>query len=325
MDAKDNHNIPLQPDAVFENPFQIEDLAVFDDATLCRLFDGDPYPCRVSLQDLAWSVRGAPKPLIRQIWSNLGWQRRSYFVQELRRRVSANEVKAARKRVLDALFWELTYWKTPELYEELTEGEKLHPGIFQQLEPHLRHKTVLDVGAGSGRATFECLRHGAGLVYAVEPSPGLLRILERKAARQPAPGHVVVRQGDFSHVPLEDGSVDISLSCSAFTAAPEQGGEAGLREMQRVTKQGGSIVLIWPRREDYEWLAEHGFSHVTLPVQHEMFVEFRSLRSAKRCARLFYRHNEGVIRYILKRRQPVVPFSVLGFTPPSDYCWLTVK
>lgn len=322
MDANDDQNSAVQSDTAFENPFQIEDLAVFDDAELRRLFDADV--CRVNPRDLAWSMHGASKSLIQQIRKNLGWRHRSYFMQELNYPVSADEVKAARKRVLDALFWELTYWKMPELYEELTEGEKLHPGIFQQLEPYLRDKIVLDVGAGSGRATFECLRHGARLVYAIEPSPGLLRILEQKVAQWPASERVVVRQGDFSHIPLQDSSVDIALSCSAFTAAPEQGGEAGLAELQRVTKQGGRIALVWPRREDHGWLAEHGFSYVTLPVQHEMFVQFRSLHSAVRCARLFYGHNKAVVRYILKRRRLAVPFSVLGLNPPSDYCWLIV-
>lgn len=323
MDANDDQNNAVQTEAAFENPFRIEDLAIFDDAALRRLFDADA--SRVKLQDLAWSLHGASASLIRQIRKNLGWFRRSYFTQELHHAVPSDEVKAARRRVLDALFWELTYWKMPGLYEELTEGENLHPGIFQQLEPYLRDKIVLDIGAGSGRATFECLRHGARLVYAIEPSPGLLRILERKLSQQPVAERVVVRQGDFSHIPLEDGSVDIALSCSAFTAQSEQGGEVGLAEMRRVTKPGGRVALIWPRREDYDWLAAHGFSYVAFPVHHEMFVHFRSLHSAIRCARLFYGRNKAVVRYILKRRRPAIPFSVLGLNPPSNYCWLIVE
>jgi ubiquinone/menaquinone biosynthesis C-methylase UbiE len=313
----------IQNETLFENPFSIEDLMVFDDTAMRRIFGYDGFGLR--LEDLALSLQGASKALLNRVRYCLPARQRQAFKQEWRRPVSSSEVKAARKRVLDALFWELTYWKTPNLYEELTEGEQLHPGIFQRLEPDLRDKTVLDIGAGSGRATFECARYGARLVYAVEPCPGLLHILEQKLANQPVNGRIVPSQGSFDQIPLDNDSVDISLACSAFTSGPVQGGEPGLAELRRVTKSGGKIVLIWPRIEDYNWLVEHGFHYVALPLHHEMRVHFRSLQSALHCARIFYAHNRAVMRYLLKKRRPEVPFSVLGLNPPHDYCWLAVE
>ena len=308
--------------SLFENPFSIEDLLVFDDVTMQRMFSMGSFGLKI--EDLAVSLHGASKQLVKRVRRNLSKEQRSQFVQALRHVVPYDKVCAARRRVLDGLFWELTYWKMPELYEELTEGEQLHPGIFQQLAADLRGKTVLDVGAGSGRASFECLRYGAKLVYAVEPSPGLLHILEQKLTAQPVGNRMVVLRGSFDHIPLADCSVNVTVSCSAFTAEPEQGGEPGLAELRRVTKRGGKIVLIWPRREDYDWLNAHGFHYVALPLHQEMRVRFRSLQSALRCARLFYAHNKAVAHYLLRRRKPEVPFSVLGLNPPHDYCWLTV-
>jgi len=311
------HDMPL-----FELPFSIEDLLVFDDTTMQRMLGCDGFG--LTLEDLAWSLHSATPPFVKRFKRNLPSRRQAYFLQELQRPVTAEQVKAARQRVLDGLFWELTYWKMPNLYEELTEGEQLHPGIFQQLAQDVRGKLVLDVGAGSGRATIECLRYGARLVYAVEPSPGLLHILEQKVVSQHVHGRIVLCQGRFDQVPLKDDSVDLSLSCSAFTSEPEQGGEAGLAELKRVTKAGGKIVIIWPRKEDYHWLVERGFQYVSLPLQREMYVHFRSLESALRCARIFYARNNAVLRYLLKKQNPEVPFSVLGLNPPRDYCWLTV-
>lgn len=312
-----------QGGTLFENPFSIEDIAIFDDATMQRLLGEGGFG--ITLDDVAASLHGASQSLVRRVQKNVPRTLRSSFVRKLHKPLSKCEVKAAQRRVLDGLFWELTYWKTPTLYEELTEGEQLHPGIFQQLRSDLHGSVVLDVGAGSGRASFECLRYGAKLVYAVEPSPGLLHILEQKVAGQPATSRIISCRGRFDEIPLPDNSVDVALSCSAFTSEPEQGGEPGLAELQRVTKPGGKIVLIWPRTEDHDWLAAHGFHYVALPVQHEMRVRFRSLQSALRCARRFYAHNRAVAHYIVKRRKPDVPFSVLGLNPPCDYCWLTVR
>lgn len=326
QDTDREHGIPGQgttpPEPLFENPFVIEDLLIFDDATMQRLFSTGSFG--LTLADLAVSMKAASRALIGRVMRSLPAGQRAYFKQQLRQPHSQEQVTAVRKRVLDELFWELTYWKTPELYEELTEGERLHPGIFRDLEPDLRGKVVLDVGAGSGRASFESVRHGARLVYAIEPSPGLLRILERKVANQHS-SRIVPHQGRFDAIPLQDASVDIALSCSAFTAEPEQGGEPGLAEMKRVTRPGGKIVLIWPRQEDHDWLIARGFRYVALPLRQEMRVHFRSLQSALRCARRFYARNQDVLRYIARRRRPEVPFSILGLNPPRDYCWLSVE
>jgi SAM-dependent methyltransferase len=315
-------NTPICHETLFENPFQIEDLMVFDDNTLHTMLMRGEFGLTVT--SLAYCLHGIDTSLLTRIKGNLSPQQRWLFVRELERPLPQSAVEDARRELLDSLFWELTYWKTPELYEELTEGECIHPGIFEHLRPDLQGKTVVDVGAGSGRASLECIRYGAKLVYAVEPSPGLLHILEQKLSHRVNGQQVIPRAGRFDALPLEDNSVDVALSCSAFTAAPEQGGEPGLAEMSRVTRPGGKIVLIWPRCEDHEWLRSHGFHYVALPLNDEMRIRFRSLKSALHCARLFYAHNKSVVQYILKQQKPEIPFSILGLNPPNDYCWLEV-
>ena len=319
--AIDESYTPSEP--MFDNPFHIEDLLVFDRPSLQRILTQNGFG--VTVEGLAQSLHNTPRLIVKHIERCVPRKQRTLFRAKLQQPLSEQQVAQARKQVLDGLFWELIYWKTPALYEELTEGEWLHPGIFGQLAPTLRGKTVLDVGAGSGRATFECLRAGAALVHAVEPSPGLLRILTQKTTQHPMNHHVVAHEGRFDAIPLPDNSIDVALSCSAFTALPEQGGEQGLAELQRVTKPGGKIVLIWPRAEDRSWLQAHGFSYVSLPVRQEMGVHFRSLRSAFHCAQLFYARNKAVLQYVLAKETSTVPFSVIGVNPPSDYCWRIVE
>ncbi len=218
---------PLRPDiqevnihttTQFENPFDIEDLEIFDDETLQFILSNCGFG--LTVEKLARSLHGVNEGLIQRIERNLLPSQRSRFICELRK----------------------------SMPEALVEAE------------------------GSGRATFECVRYGARKVYAVEPSPGLLHILQKKIASQAERCCILPLQGRFDKLPLTDDSVDTALSCSAFTSDPAQGGEPGLAEFQRVIKPGGKIVIIWPRVQDYDWLAEHGFHYVALPVCEEMLI-----------------------------------------------------
>ena len=304
-----------------QSPFSIEDIGVFDDETLQHIVSNETYG--VTVKQLAYSLHGASPDLIKRVKRSIVPGQRIHFMRQLRRSLSADEIQCNRKRVLDELFWELTYWQTPDLYEELTEGEKIHPAIFQHLDADLRDKVVLDAGAGSGRASFECLHHRARMIYAMEPSPGLRRIFARKLSPEQQK-RLQLCSGRFDAIPLPDNSVDVALSCSAFTANPEQGGEPSLREFRRVTRAGGKIVIIWPRVEDRAWLEQHGFHYFSVPLHHEMHVHFRSLRIALECVRRFYASSQEAIDYLLSRQKPEVPFSLLHMHPPCEYCWLSV-
>lgn len=313
-------SFPGHADHAFANPFHVEDLQIFDRENLGRVLKS----AELAPEDLARSLHDAPCLLVQRVYLCLPVDERPAFLHELSSPSPLYRVMQARHLLLDKLFWELTYWKTPELYEELISGERLHPGIFRQLESLLRGKIVLDAGAGCGRASFEAARHGATLVYAIEPSPGLRHLLTEKAATSPFAAAIVPLEGNFANLPLSNQSVDVALACSAFTARAEQGGEPGLAELKRVTRAGGYIVLIWPRCEDRPWLAERGFHYISLQQEEEMALSFASWPSAWRCVRRFYAHNANVQRYLRHARQPRLPFTVLGFNPPCDYCWLRV-
>ena len=311
---------PSEPS--FDNPFTLDDLAALDGETLREVLAAK----RASLpaDELAAVLREATPAVQGRVRDGLLGRDRARFDAALRAE-EAGEAREARQRLLDAFFWELTYRKTPELYEALTEGERMHPALFPTLEPWMRGRVVLDAGAGSGRATLECLRWGARRIYAVEPSEGLLQLLGEKAKPLSGADRIVSMQGRFDALPLADESVDMALSCSAFTSLPNQGGEAGLRELQRVTRGGGTIVIIWPRPEDYGWLAERGFRYVALPARDEMSVRFRSLAVAQQVTHRFYADNAAVRRHLARTRRPEVPYRLLGNNPPHDFCWLRIE
>jgi len=98
----------------------------------------------------------------------------------------------------------------------------------------------LDVGCGTGALSAAILNQCSPLsVVGVEPSEGFLE----KAKAQLA-GRVLLQRGSAAEIPLEDGSVDVTVSGLLLNFVPD--GLAALREMARVTVAGGTIgAYVW--------------------------------------------------------------------------------
>ena len=79
------------------------------------------------------------------------------------------------------LAWELLYRLEPGLYERLSSGEWLHPGILDWL-PRATHR-IIEVGAGAGRLTLELVDRGEEIV-AVEPGGRIASHTAAEAGRR---------------------------------------------------------------------------------------------------------------------------------------------
>lgn len=99
--------------------------------------------------------------------------------------------------------------------------------------------TALDVGCGPGALTAQLVELlGADNVRAVDPSPSFV-----EAARQRLPG-LDITQAVAEHLPLPDDSVDLALAQLVVHFMPDP--VAGLREMARVTRPGGTVAAcVW--------------------------------------------------------------------------------
>ena len=98
-------------------------------------------------------------------------------------------------------------------------------------------KVLVDLGCGSG---FWLSRYsGAATVIGVEPDPALVSLAEQRA------GGARVLPGAAEHTPLEDASVDVVHARFAyFFPHPRFDPTAGLTEVGRVLKPGGSLVVV---------------------------------------------------------------------------------
>lgn len=124
------------------------------------------------------------------------------------------------------------------------------PAVTQWLSDTLAlapGKTVLEVGAGTGKFTPRLINTGARVIV-VEPVQAMLDKLTAAC-----PG-VEAHQGTAQAIPLPDASVDVVVCAQAFHWFANQ---AALAEMHRVLKPGGRLGLIWNLRDaSVPWVAE---------------------------------------------------------------------
>jgi ubiquinone/menaquinone biosynthesis C-methylase UbiE len=112
---------------------------------------------------------------------------------------------------------------------------------FARIEPGMR---VLDVGCGPGALTEVLARRlGAASVSAAEPSEPFA-----KACRSRVPGVEVVVTG-AAVMPFADASFDATLSQLVVNFLDDA--KAGVREMARVTREGGVVAAcVWDYAEE---------------------------------------------------------------------------
>lgn len=212
--------------------------------------------------------------------------------------------------VATALAWELLYRKEPALYERLIAGEKLHPEIFEWLPQSVSR--AVDIGAGSGRLTLPLSQRCRELL-AIEPASPMRELLGSRLENHRI-HNVRVVTGFFDSLPVPDEWSELTISCSSFTTHESHGGEQGLEEMDRVTRRGGLVVIVWPVETD--WLERHGFETVTFKGESE--VEFTSVEEAVEVGEIFY---PWAVSRIKAENMRSVPYDLLEMPPPNTLCW----
>jgi SAM-dependent methyltransferase len=109
-------------------------------------------------------------------------------------------------------------------------------------------KTVVDLGAGTGKFTRVLLTTGAEVI-AVDPVLPMLALI-------PAARRLRALAGTAEQIPVASGAVDAVVCAQSFHwfATP-----AALAEIHRVLKPGGAFGLIWNQRdESTSWVAALG-------------------------------------------------------------------
>lgn len=102
--------------------------------------------------------------------------------------------------------------------------------------------SVLDVGCGTGEVTlFAKQRAGQGKVHGIDPAPEMIAVARKKAKRK----HLDIdfRLGVIEALPFPDSSLDVVTSSLMMHHLPDELKRRGLREIYRVLKPGGRLLI----------------------------------------------------------------------------------
>ncbi len=110
--------------------------------------------------------------------------------------------------------------------------------------------SVADVGCGTG-FMIEGLLGRVRVVYGIEPNEAMIRAASRKFRGRP---DVMLLRARAERIPLADGSVDAALSNMALHHVPEP--LRAIREMARILRRGGRLVITDLDEHRYEWFRE---------------------------------------------------------------------
>jgi SAM-dependent methyltransferase len=132
---------------------------------------------------------------------------------------------------------------------------------------------VLDVGAGTGALTAELVRRDA-VVAAVEPSPEFTATLQTRFPE------IDARRGAAEDLPWSEASFDAALA--QLVVAFMSDAPAGIAEMRRVVRPGGTVAVCMWLREEMELLAAVNRTQAVISPERSADVSpHRSLESAR--------------------------------------------
>ena len=163
---------------------------------------------------------------------------------------------------------------------------------------------VLDLGAGSGRATVGLLLARPQVrVTAVDIYRGYFGIADNTPDRlltnariAGVADRVEVKVGDMRHLPFEAGSIDGVISVAAMDHLNRAGMREAVFEVARVLKPGGEFLLELVSADGWLWFAmpvPHGMGHhyrADAPMWRNLLKEagFELLEDGSRPARWYF-------------------------------------
>ena len=98
------------------------------------------------------------------------------------------------------------------------------------------YKNILDIACGTGR--FFKLYHGK--IYGIDISEDMLKEAKKRK------GNLILKKADGENIPYKNDFFDVSITSQFIKHTPFY--QNVIKEMARVTKKGGAIIIDFPNR-----------------------------------------------------------------------------
>lgn len=183
----------------------------------------------------------------------------SDFARGLQTQLRASPIAAKDEAIIRRVL-EQRRKKSRDFFEKVAGryGELMQPGggwtaLASALAAGFAGKDVADLGAGEGDLSLLMARFAKSVV-AVDQSKAMLREVQRRAKESGVAERVKTAEGDLESLPLKSASVDAAFLSQALHHAAQP--SKALAEAARITRAGGSVVVIDLARHEQEWVRE---------------------------------------------------------------------
>ncbi len=153
--------------------------------------------------------------------------------------------------VYELILWAVTRGKEGAFRRFIMDLVRLQPG-----------EAVLDVGCGTGTQALVAkeMVGEAGRVCGIEPSLEMVTYARRKAVRR---GLLVdIRPGVIERLDFPDKSFDVVLCIIVLHHMPDEAKLQGIKEMARVLKSGGRLLVVDSNLQLLPSFEREGFSQL---------------------------------------------------------------